>query len=186
MAEGSIARRYARALVALGREQDCVDRFGADLAAFLEAIAQADGKLAAALCNPGFTVQERRSVLVPVLAKLDLHPLVGNFLNLLLDKHRFDGISEIEREYQVMADELAGRVKATVTTARPMDPALLAEVTGALSSASGKTVQVTAEVDASLIGGMVAKVGDTVYDSSVRTRLQDVQQRLLGQEPAEA
>jgi F-type H+-transporting ATPase subunit delta len=77
-----------------------------------------------------------------------------------------------------MADEQSGRVRAVVTTARELDNGAMQTIQKALSSASGKHVIARFETNAHLIGGMVAKVGDTVYDASVRTRLMDIHQAL--------
>jgi F-type H+-transporting ATPase subunit delta len=93
----------------------------------------------------------------------------------------------IAQAYRAQADERAGRVKVSVTTAEPMSPQIEAEVRTALEASTGKTVTLEAHVDPDLIGGMVARVGGKVYDSSIRTRLLDIRQSLIvSRSPAEA
>lgn len=178
MAEGSLARRYARALLALGQETDQVDVFAENLAAFTEALNLSDQLLHRVLTNPGLTVAERRGVLQAVLEKLALRPMVNNFLNLLVDKSRLVIFEQIQRAYQEMADDLSGRVRATVTTAAVLHPSEASHITSVLSKAIGRLVIVDYQVDSELIGGIVARVGDTVFDASIRTRLQDMREIL--------
>lgn len=178
MADAALSRRWARALVELAREDAAVDRIGQDLDTLAQTLDLEGGMLRRALENPGITVTERRGVLDAVLSRLDLHPYVKNFLRLLIDKGRFSALPGIRTEYRSMADELAGRVQATVSSARPLDAAMAEQVRAALRQATGREVIVDFQVDPSLIGGIVAKVGDTVYDASIRARLQAMQKAL--------
>lgn len=178
MAEGSLARRYANALLGLGQESGQVDAYAADLAAFAEALDASDGLLRTVLNNPGLSVIERSNVLQAVLAKMALAPMVNNFLNLLVDKSRLVIFDQIQVAYQEMADEIVGRVRATVTTASALHDAEAAQITQVLSKAMQSTVVVDYQVDPELIGGIVARVGDTVFDASIRSRLQDMREIL--------
>lgn len=178
MAEGSLARRYANAMVSLAEESGAVDAIERDLLAFDQVLGLDNHALRVVLNNPGLTQDERRGVLDAVLARLTVHPYVSNLLRLLADKNRFAAYSDICQAYVGLADELAGRVRATVTTARPIGVLLQAHVEKALRDATGRKVIVTWKTDAALLGGMVAKVGDTVYDASVRARLEALQESL--------
>jgi F-type H+-transporting ATPase subunit delta len=177
MADGSIARRYAKALLALGQEGDNVDALGADLDRFAAVLGA--GELSAALGNPGFTVAERRGVIDAVLEKLQLHKNAANFLRLLIDKNRFSAFADICRAYQVMSDEAAGRAQATVTTASALSKDMAKTVAAALEATTGKQVTIEFKVDPTLIGGMVAQVGDISYDASMQTRLEEIQAVLI-------
>jgi F-type H+-transporting ATPase subunit delta len=179
MANGSLARRYARALIGIGTDENCIDQIGADLAAFDQVLDLGDGALRSALSNPGVTTGEQRAVMEQVLSKLSLHKHVGSFLRLLVDKNRFAAFSEILTAYTQMADEIAGRVRATVTTASKQDTASQKQIRSAIESATGKKVDVGFEVDETLIGGVVAKIGDTVIDASIRSRLQELRAELV-------
>ena len=178
MADGSLARRYARALLELGREQACIDQLSADLDAFAAVLDQDDAELRVVLNNPGLTTTERKNGVVAVLGLLPLHQLSRNFISLLVDKGRLVVFDDIRRAYTEMADDLAGRLRATVTTAAPADATTADQIRKVLESTTGKTVLVDFQVDPELIGGIVARVGDTVYDASIRARLQNMRESL--------
>lgn len=179
MADASLARRYARALILLGQEQGALDPIGAGLTQFAQVLDLSGGLLRGVLVNPGVPLAERQAVLAETLKRAGLHPLLNNFLRLLLDKSRFVALPEITAAYEQMADALAGRVRATVRSARDLDARTREQVQRALAEASGRAVVVRFEVDRTLIGGMVAQVGDKVYDSSVRGRLEQLQLALV-------
>jgi F-type H+-transporting ATPase subunit delta len=100
---------------------------------------------------------------------------------LLLDKGRIGSLPDIARAHRALVDEHAGRVRATVTTARPLDPALEARLKAALEKTSGKTVLLDKKEDPSIVGGLVTQLGDIVYDGSVRTQLQQLREQLLAE-----
>ena len=179
MANGSIARRYARAFIALGQESKKTDVFAADIDAFGQVLKSGDGQLKKALTNPGLTAIERKSVLNAVLDKVKLDSDSANFLRLLVDKNRFAEFDGIARAFNEMADDLAGRARAVVTTASELTSAMKKTVQEALEASTGKTVEIDFQVDPGLIGGMVAQVGDISYDASVRARLEDIQSALI-------
>ena len=183
MAEIVIARRYAGALMELAREEDAalVDTLNDDLNTAVQVLRLGDNQLLHALCHPGITLAERKGVLNAVLAleKLSLHAFVANILRLMLDKGRFGLVPNMAEAYQELADAHAGRIRALVTTARPLDAALAAEVKAALENSTGKTIIMQTEVDPSLIGGMVAKVDTKVYDASMRSQLHKLKTQLL-------
>jgi F-type H+-transporting ATPase subunit delta len=176
---GSLARRYARALVSLGQDDGNVERLVADLDTFDAVLDLSDGELRKVLCNPGLTSVERKSIIEEVLERLALSTHTANFLRLLVDKNRLAAFDAIRTATHDMADELAGRVRATVTTATPLDKSMAATVQSALEETTGKTVIIAFAVDSSLIGGMVAQVGDISYDASIRARLESLQQALI-------
>jgi F-type H+-transporting ATPase subunit delta len=178
MADGSLARRYARAITELGDDQPARDKLVTDLSTFSDVLDTGDGSLRSALTNPGIPVDQRRNVLDAVLEHVDVHTYVKNFVRLLLDKNRFTVLPGILAAAIEMADEQSGRVRAVVTTARDLDQASMKAIQQSLSKASGKHVIAQLNTDPQLIGGMTAKVGDTVYDASVRTRLMDIHQTL--------
>ncbi len=179
MANGSIARRYARAFIALGQENNKTDTLSGDLQTFGAVLNSSDGQLKQALSNPGLTAIERKAVLNAVLDKLSLDTDSANFLRLLVDKNRFAEFDGITRSFNEMADQLAGRARAVVTTAAELNAAMKKTVQDALEASTGKTVEIDFQVDPGLIGGMVAQVGDISYDASVRARLEDIQSALI-------
>ena len=175
MIEGSLARRYAKAILGLAVEAGKTDEIGAQLDNLVRLSTQEGGDLVVVMSNPSFTPSERKQVLEAVLPRLGLDSVVANFIRMVLDKNRFNALPDIAREYRALADASANRVRATVTTAFPASAALQAEIAASLSSATGKTVLVETKVDATLLGGLVARVGDRVFDASLRTRLEQLQ-----------
>lgn len=175
MVEGSIGRRYAKALMELAREEGRIDAILGEIERFHAFCHAGDGALAAALQNPVVTHVERASLLTTLLPRLGLSTTTANFLRLLSDKDRMAALADVVREYQALADVAANRVRATVTTAAPLDAAMTAEVKAALEHTTGKTVVLDSKVDPNLLGGMVARVGSVVYDASLRGRLDRLQ-----------
>ena len=101
-----------------------------------------------------------------------------NLVYLLLDSERMGSLPGISRELDAMIEAKAGRVTAEVTSAKPLDPTQLSQITAALEKLSGKKVTITKREDPELLGGVVAKVGDTVYDGSLRTQLRTIRDEL--------
>ncbi|MEN0067346.1 MAG: ATP synthase F1 subunit delta [Myxococcota bacterium] len=181
--EQSVARRYAQAMVEVAAEADLVDQVAEQLTGFEQVLKDHDGALGDALQSPVFTVDERRKVLDAVFPKLDLPTLTQNLIRLLNDNGRMGILGDITEAYRELADERAGRVRVQVTSAEPLTEALEADVKAALEASTGKTVVIESLVDPSLLGGLVARVGSIVYDSSLRTRLQNIKGALLAGAP---
>lgn len=177
--DDAVSRRYAQAMIEAAADADAVEAVGADLARFVELMESNGALLGDALASPVFSQDERRAVLDAILPRAGFHPLTNNLLHLLNDKRRFDRVHDIVAAYQAFADERSGRARVTVQTAEPLTPQLEAEVRQALEAVTRKTVVLRTEVRPELIGGLVAKVGDVVYDSSIRTRLEQIKQALL-------
>jgi len=181
-----VARRYAQAMIEVAAEVDAVDTVSNDLQRFVALLDANDGQLRDALCSPVFTTEERGAVLSELLPRLSLHEMAANLLRLVNDKGRFAAMPDIAEAFLTFADDRAGRQQVHVTTAEPMTPQVEAEVRSALEKATGKTVRLSTKVDPTLLGGLIAKVGGTVYDSSIRTRLEQLKHTLIAQEVAVA
>jgi len=182
MANGSLAKRYARALLSLGLENNNVDKLNEDLQSFGELLAANDNQLFDALTNPILQMEEIAAVLNAVLERIQLHELSSNFIKLLLDKDRLILFFDISNVYQEMADEQAGRKRAYVETAREMSALERTELRKTLAEASNTSpdnLLVEYHINPELIGGIVAKVGDVLYDASVRSRLVDIKTSLM-------
>jgi len=167
---GAVAKRYARALIAAAGEGGKVDEVADELrrtAAWL-----ADPELAHALGSPMLGAKARGELLDQVVSSLSLSGLVRDFLAVLGEKGRMGEFAGIQRAYEAMADEAAGRVRATVRSAQPIADAGLAELAGVLEKIAGRKVVPTVEIDPALIGGLTVEMQGTVYDGSVRTQLE--------------
>jgi F-type H+-transporting ATPase subunit delta len=178
MADRAIARRYAQAFIELAGDIKA-DKFGEDISGFLGLAEANDAALFTALANPVFTINERRGALDAVLARLKLETMTGNLFKLLLEKGRFGLLPEVVEAYQELADKKAGRARVKVTTASPLTGTMETELRATLEKTTGKTVILESDVDPTLIAGMIARVGSTVYDSSIRNRLRDIKTNLL-------
>lgn len=178
MPAGSIARRYAKALLDLGVQSQTYDALGKEL----ERIAGAVGgshDLREALANPSFSLDKRRAVVEELVKRLALSKPMRNFTMLVLDKGRLTALPDISRAYRELVDQHAGRVRATVTSPKPLDAATADRIKRALEKQTGKQIVLEKKEDPSLIGGLVTQLGDTVYDGSVRTQLQRMRDQLL-------
>jgi F-type H+-transporting ATPase subunit delta len=177
MVTGSLARRYARAIVEIGTQNKNLDQLGADLRALARAMNEST-ELVTVLTNPAIRRADRRRVIDGLLQRVAAAPHTRNLVYLLLDGERMASLVAISREVDAMIEAKAGRMLAEVTSARPLDPAQLTQITAALEKLSGKKVAVTKREDPSLLGGVVAKLGDTVYDGSLRTQLRTLRDEL--------
>ena len=179
MPDTRVASRYAEAMIEVAAEADAVDAVGADLSAFNELLDANEGQLRSVLCTPLFSGDERSAVLNDLLPKLGMNPLSCNLLRLANDKGRLDIVGQIASAYSKLADERAGRVAVHVTTAVPITDAIAEEIKSAMAKSTGKDVVLHTDVDPELIGGMVARVGGKLYDSSIRTRLEALKRALV-------
>ncbi len=170
MITNAIARRYARALVQLATEEGGVEKFHAELTAFNKVMAD-NRNLWVILCSPSYRIEAKQSMLQEVIDKLELSATVKHFLLLILEKNRLNYLTQIVESYGKFADELSGVIRPTITSAMPLDSAQVEEIKGALAKATGMKVMVKVDVDPSLIGGVVTKIGDKAFDGSLKTQL---------------
>lgn len=179
MITNAIARRYAKALVQLGTEDGVVEKYHGELSGF-EAVLAANPELKAIFTSPAYGIEAKQGVLKELQVKLALSPMVRNFLSLLLERNRLGFLSQITVSYGIFADELSGVVRPTLTTALPLEDSQVAGIREALAKATGKKVMLSVTLEPALLGGVVAQIGDKVFDGSVKnqlTRLQDILQK---------
>jgi len=174
MVSGSLARRYARAVMGLGGP----DAIAAELRVLAKAMSDS-AELVTVLTNPAIRRGDRRKVIDGLLQRINAQPNTRNLVYLLLDGERMSSVEAISRELDAMIEAKAGRVSATITSAKPLDPSQVSQITAALEKLSGKRVQVSRKEDPALLGGVVAKVGDVVYDGSLRTQLRGLREELV-------
>ena len=175
---GSVARRYARALFGIGVDGGTFEALGQEIGD-LATLWTSSAELRMALENPVFRRSEKRAVLEQLLPRVAPTAEVRRLALLLLERRRILLLPAIARAYRDLADAHTGRVRAKVISAEPLAPAALERVRRSLEQRTGKKVIVEAAVDAALIGGVVAQVGDLVLDGSVRTQLADLRQKLV-------
>lgn len=180
MSSQSVSRRYAVALAdelsGGGQERTIQD----ELISWEEMISS-NWELREAFANPTIPYEQKKRVLNELIAKTKVNPITANFLQILLKNQRLTALGEINSRLAVVLDDRAGAVAAHVTTASPVNEETQRNLSEKLSGFTGKTVRLSFDVDDSLIGGIVTRVGSTVYDGSIRTQLDQMEKTLAGQ-----
>lgn len=179
MSTNAIAKRYAKALVQIGSEAGTVDGFNAELNRF-SALLTESRELSTVFGNPAYGIESKSAILKDLVAKLQLSPMISNLLMLLLERGRISVLPQIAENYGAFADELSGVIRPTLSSGLPLEAGQIEEIRSALAKSTGKKVELKVEVDPSLIGGVVTKIGGKVFDGSVRTqlaRIQDILQK---------
>ncbi|BCL82803.1 F0F1 ATP synthase subunit delta [Ktedonobacteria bacterium brp13] len=176
MLKGAIARRYAEAVFDIAQRQNTVDRTLDDM----QGIAQlfSERKLSYLLREPKIPAQRKETALRQALADKVL-PTSLNLALLIVQRQLVEVMPNIAKELEQFVLNYRNQAVAEVTTAVPMNDAQSATVTRALEQKTGKHILLQTRVDPSILGGVVARVGDEIIDGSVRNRLHSLQQQLL-------
>lgn len=170
MAGSRAARRYARALFELAREENSLEAVREELRA-VDRLMDEVPELRAVLFRPLRPVAERRRVLLEVADRLSLSPLVRSFAAFLIDRRRVVLFPTIRAEFERLVDAAEGRVRAEVVAASPLSAAATERLRQALQARTGRRVELDVRVEPDLIGGVVAVVGALRFDGSLRTQL---------------
>lgn len=164
------ATRYAKALLDVlfpSKAQAGLDQLRAFNAVLVE---QPTARLV--FENPSVSTERRRDLLNKIGDAISLDQPVRNFLNLLIERNRLGFLDSIVSTYETLLDEKLGVVRARVSSSLELDPAQQRQVAARLEALTGKKVRMEVTVDPGLIGGLVAQVGSTIYDGSVRQQLE--------------
>jgi F-type H+-transporting ATPase subunit delta len=178
-----IARRYAKALLLIGKEDGQADAYREELGTLAKLIDE-NKALEQALCNPLYETEGRRKVLSKLVDQLGLSSLMKSFLMLLFDKGRIAFLGAISQYYDKLADELKGVARATLTSAVALPDETVQKIRATLSKRTGKDIILEVSQDPSLIGGLVTRIGDLVLDGSIRTQLLNMRETLKRGESA--
>lgn len=180
MTLSAVATRYANALadvVSPGtstiRPEDALK----ELRSFEDALGES-AELRNALISPAVPVGRKRVVVGRIGDRLQISPIVRNFLFVLVDHRRVGLLTEILHSFELIMDERLGFARAEISSARELTEAQRAALNTQLAQLTGKQVRMRFSVDEALIGGAVARIGSTVYDGSVRGQLQTLGRRL--------
>jgi F-type H+-transporting ATPase subunit delta len=177
MTIGVLGRRYASALLALATESSKVDKIAADLKD-LAATWDSSKELRSVFENPSISIEARRKVLRDVATASNMDPLLRDTLLLVSDRGRMNQLSHIVEAFQALAEARSGRVRAEVVTATELPAAYFEQLQKSLERVTGKTVTVAKRVDPSILGGVVARIGDHVFDGSLKNRLDELKHEL--------
>lgn len=176
-----MARRYAAALADVVTGRDEAREVQEELSAW-ELMMQGNPELVEVFRNPAIPYEQKRKVLDALVARTLVRPTTANFLQVLLRNHRIADLREINRRFAQELDDRRGVVVAHVTTARGVPETERVRLADKLSSLTGRRVRLQFNVDEELIGGVVTRIGSTVYDGSVRTRLEQIKLKMAGEQ----
>jgi F-type H+-transporting ATPase subunit delta len=179
MKSSIIGRRYGSALFELADEQKLTAKIEKQLVDFV-AIWEESRDLRDVFENPKVPQEGRKKVLAAVLSKIGASPLLGNTLSLLSDRRRMRHVPEVAAAFQSLLETRTGKVRAEVTSAAPLPEAYYEQLEKVLAEVTGKQVIVVRKQDPSLIAGVVTRVGDKIFDGSIKNRLSELKEELLG------
>ena len=174
MARKVYSKRYAQAVFEIALETGELDRWQSDLSKI--AGLSEDTALVALLENPKFHFADKARLLREQLG--DINPLALNLIHLLVIRSRLSMLAEIADEYQRLLDSYRGIEQVEVITAIPLDDEDKLRLRERLGAAIGKEVVLKPEVDSSLIGGIIARIGDRLLDGSTRSKLSALKKEL--------
>ena len=179
MSVQTVARRYATALadvvIASGEAREVHDELSA-----WERMMQDNSTLLEIFRNPTIPYDQKQNVLRALIARAKLRPTSANFLQVLLKNQRLAELGEVNKRFALVLDERAGAMSADITSARPVPAASQEALRSTLASMTGKKVRLSFKTDEELIGGIVTRIGSTIYDGSVRNQLERVKTQLIG------
>jgi len=178
MSVETVARRYATALADIVLKSGETETVKNELKTW-EDLIKSNNDLQTAFANPAITHLNKEKVLEGLLAKTKPSKTTANFLRVLLRNSRLTELSQINEKFDSVLDERNGIVSAEVVSARPLSETEKAEFKTNIAKLTGKQVNLNFDIDESIIGGVVTRVGSTVYDGSVKTQLENLKQQLV-------
>ncbi len=178
MSVETVARRYAAALADVVANTSEVDSIKTELKTW-EQMINANGDLQTAFRNPAISHVNKEKVLENLIERTQPSKTTANFLRVLLRNSRLTEIGEINEKFSSVLEERSGIVAAQITSARPLAENVRAEMKTNLEKLTGKTVNLNFQTDETLIGGVVTRLGSTVYDGSVKTQLEKLKAQLI-------
>ena len=173
----AVARRYAKALLLISKEDGQTEAYRKELSGFADLMEQ-ENALNQAITNPLYDTKNRRNVLQAVLDSLGISKTMRSFFLLLFDKGRIGFIGSINEFYQKLADELRGIARASLISATALSEDTVGKIQAVLSKKTKKKIILEVAQDPELIGGIVTKIGDLVWDGSIKTQLANMRETL--------
>ena len=177
MTPSIVAHRYARALMELASESGQIPMMAEQLQRVAEAYASSE-ELRSVLSDPIIEDDKRLAVLTVMSQRLGLHPLVQNALGVLQTRGRLTALPDIARRFVELADERAGILQASVSSAFPLSDQQAQSLKSQLERLTGCKIALDRQHEPALLAGVVARVGDHVIDASLRGRFEELAQKL--------
>ena len=175
----TVARRYATALADVVTKTNETDAVQAELKTWEELI-NVNADLQTAFSNPAISQANKEKVLENLIEKTKPAKTTANFLRVLLKNSRLTEIGEINEKFSSVLEERSGLVSAQITSARPLSENEKAEFKINLEKLTGKQINLNFETDEKIIGGVITRIGSTVYDGSVKTKLEELKHQMIG------
>ena len=172
-----IARRYAKALFAAAKEEGKLEVFSQTLKG-IDAFLEENPDIEGTLVNPIFPADLKHSVMEGIIKALAVEGTLVNFLKLLVDRRRIQYLRQIVDSFQELMDKETGVVRAVVQSAVPLPEDLQKKFAEVLAQVTGKQVTLEMEEDPAIVGGVVAHIGDMVWDGSIRSQLQNIRESI--------
>jgi F-type H+-transporting ATPase subunit delta len=179
MSVETIARRYAAALADIVLESGQTDTVKAELAGWNDIFATS-GDLRNVFSNPAISHVSKEKLLESLISRSKPTKTTANFLRILLRNGRLTEISQINDRFDSVLQERSGIVAAEITTAREMPDSERSAFQANLEKLTGKRVTVSYSINEEIIGGVVTRIGSTVYDGSVKSKLESLKEQLIG------
>lgn len=179
MSVETIARRYATALADVVGKSGETEIVKSELKTW-EDLINSNSDLRTVFANPAIAHLSKEKVLESLLEKAKPSRTTANFLRVLLRNSRLTELGAINEKFASILEERSGTVSAEITSARPLSDGEKSELQANLAKLTGKMINLNFEIDEQIIGGVVTRVGSTVYDGSVKTQLENLKQQLIG------
>ena len=171
-----IAQVYARALFEVAQEQGKLDVVREELGQITEALEE-NAELRLFFYSPYFSTDEKRDGLRRTVQDAD--PVMMNVLDILVENHRLPVLPRLRREYERRWREANNLLPVTVTSAVELDDAVVERIGDEIGRQTGRTVELTREVDPSIVGGFVVRVGNAILDASIKNRLDNLRKQIV-------
>jgi F-type H+-transporting ATPase subunit delta len=178
MSVETVARRYGAALADVVIKSGETEIVRTELKTW-EATLSANAELSSVFSSPAIAHMNKETILEKLIAKTQPGRTTANFLKVLLRNNRLGELSEIIRRFEAELEERSGNVVAKLTSARELSDSEKTELNASLARVTGKHIKPAYFVDKEIIGGVVAQIGSTVYDASVRTQLDNLRTELV-------
>lgn len=178
MSVETVARRYALALADVVAKSNEAENIKTELIQW-ETMMSANADLINAFRNPAINHAGKEKLLETLIEKAKPSRTTANFLRVLLRNGRLTELAQINNKFAAVLEERSGSIAAKIVSARPLSAEEQTELQTNLRRLTGKNVSLNFDIDQSIIGGVITKIGSTVYDGSVKTQLENLKEQMI-------
>ena len=175
---GIVVKRYAKALVELSEEKKNMEPVRADLGAFVSAV-DSQPDLQKLFASPAVTPDAKKSVIQELSSRLKLQKDTQRFIEYLAENGRLRYVRDVQQAFEDLLAERQNRASVKLTTASPVSKTDLADIQKKLEGITGKSVEIDAQVEPEVIGGVRARIGSVIYDGTIKNQLDKMRERFL-------